>query len=229
MHRHRFDILLGTLVLFLLSMPVIDLLGQGLRAANFVAAAFLVAMLLSAVFAVSQSRRTAIAALALAVPAIALRLLNLWFDQDRIMVGEHILEILFMGYVVFVLLGHLFSANRVSFNTICASLCAYLLLGVLWAMVYSTLDIAQPKSFAFPLTAESATGMMRFSDEKSVFPIYFSFVTMTTLGYGDIVPTSPIARMLAAMEALMGQLYLTVLVARLVGTHISQSRAEKAR
>ncbi len=229
MHRHRFDILLGTLVLFLLAMPVIDLLGQGLRAANFVAAAFLVAMLLSAVFAVSQSWRTAIAALALAVPAIVLRLLNLWFDQDRIMVGEHILEILFMGYVVFVLLGHLFSANRVSFNTICASLCAYLLLGVLWAMVYSTLDIVQPKSFAFPLTAESATGMMRFSDEKSVFPIYFSFVTMTTLGYGDIVPTSPIARMLAAMEALMGQLYLTVLVARLVGTHISQSRAEKAR
>jgi voltage-gated potassium channel len=227
MHRHRFDILLGTLVLFLLAMPVLSLLGQGLPAANFVAAAFLVAMLLSAVFAVSQSRRTAITALALAVPAIVLRLLNLWFDQDGIMVGEHVIEILFIGYVIFVLLKHLFSTDRVSFNTICASLCTYLLLGVLWAMVYSTLDIAQPESFAFPLTTEDATGMMRFSDEKSVFPIYFSFVTMTTLGYGDIVPTSPIARMLAAMEALMGQLYLTVLVARLVGMHISQTRAEK--
>jgi voltage-gated potassium channel len=228
MHRHRFDILLGTLVLFLLAMPVLSLLGEGLPAANFVAAAFLVAMLLSAVFAVSQNRRTAITALALAVPAIVLRLLNLWFDQDGIMVGEHVIEILFLGYVIFVLLKHLFSADRVSLNTICASLCAYLLLGVLWAMVYSTLDVAQAKSFAFPLAAEDATGMMRFSDEKSVFPIYFSFVTMTTLGYGDIVPTSPIARMLAAMEALMGQLYLTVLVARLVGMHISQTRAEKA-
>ena len=56
-----------------------------------------------------------------------------------------------------------------------------------------------------------------------MFPIYYSFVTLSTLGYGDIVPKVSAARMLAAVEAITGQLYLAVLVARLVGLHISQS------
>jgi len=64
---------------------------------------------------------------------------------------------------------------------------------------------------------------MRLGGRQSVFPLYYSFVTMTTLGYGDIVPRSSSARMFAAIEALMGQLYLAVLVARLVGLHIFPS------
>ena len=64
---------------------------------------------------------------------------------------------------------------------------------------------------------------MRFGGGQSIFPIYYSFVTLTTLGYGDIVPTSAIARMFSAIEAVTGQLYLAVLVAQLVGLHISQS------
>jgi voltage-gated potassium channel Kch len=59
---------------------------------------------------------------------------------------------------------------------------------------------------------------------ESIYPIYFSLVTLTTLGYGDIVPTAAAARMLAAVEAVVGQLYLAVLVARLVGLHIAQAR-----
>lgn len=54
-------------------------------------------------------------------------------------------------------------------------------------------------------------------------PIYYSFVTMTTLGYGDIVPTNPASRMLSVLQALTGQLYLVVLVARIVGLHITHS------
>ena len=71
---------------------------------------------------------------------------------------------------------------------------------------------------------------MAFGGEKSLIPIYFSFVTLTTLGYGDMVPVSPPARILAILEAVVGQIYLTVLVARLVGLHIvhvtSESRDE---
>ena len=226
MHHHRFDILLATLSLFLLSVPVTHALSHSLRVANFVATTFMVALLISAAFAVSQSRRTVVIALSLAVPSIVLRILNLLLDSDGVLITEHLLEILFLGYVIFVLLKHIFVAERVSFNTICASLCTYLLLGLLWAMIYSAIDVAQPGSFAFPLLDETRVGMMRFSDERTVFPIYFSFVTITTLGYGDIVPVSASARMLAAMEALTGQLYLAVLVARLVGIHVSQGRRE---
>lgn len=57
---------------------------------------------------------------------------------------------------------------------------------------------------------------------------YFSFETLTTLGYGDIVPRSPVARMLATLEAVMGQIYLTVLIARLVGLHIVDANSTRA-
>ena len=70
---------------------------------------------------------------------------------------------------------------------------------------------------------------MRFGGEHSVNPLYYSFVTLTTLGYGDISPASSMARMLAAIEAVVGQVYLTVLVARLVGLHIAQATNEKTR
>jgi hypothetical protein len=68
---------------------------------------------------------------------------------------------------------------------------------------------------------------MRFGGEQSLYPIYFSLVTMTTLGYGDITPDSDTSRMLASMEAVIGQIYLAVLVARLVGLQIAQSSADR--
>jgi len=66
---------------------------------------------------------------------------------------------------------------------------------------------------------------MRFGSEKSVTPLYFSYTTMTTLGYGDLVPHAPIARMLTSIQAVTGQIYLAVLVARLVGMQIAESRS----
>ncbi len=225
MYRHRFDILLGTLVLLMLSAPGVLLLsGDSSKfLASVAVSVILSAMLLSAVFAVSRTRRTVIVALSLAVPAIVLRVLHVWLGRDAFLIGEHLLEILFLGYVIVVLLKHLFRAERVSFDTICASVCAYLLLATIWAMVYPVLDVLQPGSFAFSFAEPGQNSLMRLGDEKSVYPLYFSVVTMTTLGYGDIVPTSPAAQMLAAVEALTGQLYLAVLVARLVGLQIAQS------
>ena len=226
MQRHRFDILLAALIILLLSAPVVRLLGPGLHPllAHGAVTVVFTLMLLSAVFAASQSRTTLVTALALAVPAILAKALNLWLDRTGLVIADHVLSICFLGYVVVVVLKFLFSGNRVTLNVICASLCIYLLLGVLWANVYSLLDVLEPESFAFIVAEDGAAGSMRFGGETSIFPLYYSFVTMTTLGYGDIVPTSSPARMFAAIEALVGQLYLAVLVARLVGLHISQSR-----
>ena len=130
---------------------------------------------------------------------------------------------LFLGFAVVISLRFLFTAERVTGSTIWASLCVYLLPGVLWASAYSVLDILHPGSFTFTLGESGGAGAMRLGGEQSIFPLYFSFVTITTTGYGDIIPTSAEARMLAVLESVTGQLYLAVLVARLVGLHISQS------
>jgi len=232
--RHRFDILLGVLTLLLLSAPLVGLFGPGLHpilARGTVTLVF-AAMLISAVFAVSQRRITVIVALSLAVPAILLGGLNLFVDWHWSVIAAEVLDVCFLGYIVIVILRYLFAAERISLDTICASLCVYLVLGVLWSSVYCIVEALEPGSFAFSfaedLPEDGQRGLMRLSGERAVFPLYYSFVTMTTLGYGDIAPISSAARMLSAIEAIMGQLYLAVLVARLVGLHISQGAAGRS-
>ncbi len=123
--------------------------------------------------------------------------------------------------MIVVILRYLFSTVDVTANTIGASVCVYLLLAVLWSEIYSILEIVDPGSFKFPATSSEVP---RFGRDDSADALYFSLVTMTTLGYGDIVPQTKPARTFASAQAVMGQIYLAVLVARLVGMHIAGSR-----
>jgi hypothetical protein len=111
--------------------------------------------------------------------------------------------------------------KKVTTDTIFGAICAYLLLGITWTMVFSLIEILHPGSF---LGGELVTTA---ADEVLVaspgFFIYYSFVTLTTLGYGDITPMTPPARLLSSLEAVTGQLYIAILIARLVALHIVQS------
>jgi hypothetical protein len=223
--RRRFCVLLGALLLMMLWLPAGRLLVPMYHPvlARVATSVLLTVMLLSAVFAVGRGRRSVMLAAGLAAPAVFTRGLNLFLDSGGMAVAGHLFDVLFLGYVVVVILAFLFTEQRVTSNTICASLCVYLLLGVLWADLYSLSDVIDPGSFSYPLAKEVHQARMRFGSEQSIVPFYFSLVTLTTLGYGDIVPVSAAARMLASVEAVVGQMYLAVLVARLVGLHISQS------
>lgn len=230
MRRHSFVILLCALILLLTLSPVVRALGSWSRSDSGIGFTVLfAAILLAAVFAVGRSRATQTIALALAAPVVVLRGLNAWLQHDGIALAHHVLSILFLGYVVVLVLRVLFSRRSVTADTICASLCVYLLLGMLWAVVFSMVHILDPASFAFGLADGSAAESMRFGAERFTFAVYYSFVTMSTLGYGDIVPASEPARMLAVVQAVMGQMYLAVLVARLVGLHIAQPSPGDAR
>ena len=107
-------------------------------------------------------------------------------------------------------------------NTICVAICVYLLFGLLFALIFPSVATVQPGSFQ-GYSNSQAPRVVRFSDENSTDAIYFSFKTLTTLGYGDIIPQLPAAKMLVAFESVVGQLFLAVLVARLVGMHIAHA------
>jgi ion channel len=226
LRRHRYAVLLGSLLLLMLSTPGVHTLGERRypELARLVMAGLFTITLLSATVTVCEGRVTALIALWLAAPAILLKVLVLLVDWPPIVVLGNLFDIVFLGFTVAIGLRFLFRADRVTHGTIWASLCVYLLLGLVWADVYSMLYYLNPDAFAFPVSAEGSEGRMKLGAQQSVVPLYYSFVTMTTLGYGDIVPHSPTARILSALQAVMGQLYLAVLVARLVGLHISQSR-----
>jgi voltage-gated potassium channel Kch len=103
------------------------------------------------------------------------------------------------------------------------ALCSYLLIGLFFALLYSALELWAPGSLSLPVASSGPA----LSDASQFSVItYFSFVTLTTLGYGDIGPLTPMARSMVTMEALLGQLFLAVLLARIVALHIMHEYSE---
>jgi voltage-gated potassium channel Kch len=122
-----------------------------------------------------------------------------------------------------VILSTILKAKKVTTETIYASICVYLLLGIIWTMLFSAIEIIEPGSFLSG--GEPVVDFHGDPVKRNVLGIliYYSFVTLTTLGYGDIIPASPHARALSSLEAVIGQLFIAVLIARLVGLHIAHS------
>ncbi len=211
---NRFLYLLIALVAFVTLVPVLGDVGLG----GMIFWIFYSTILLSAAYAVSESRGYFILALVLAGPALVLGWVNNFLESPWLEFVSSILTVLFLFLVAMLILSHVLRTERVSREKIFAALSVYLLLGVIWTFLFLFVGFLVPGSFRFG--QEETLGKAEM--------VYYSFVTLTTLGYGDIVPISPSARALATLEALTGQLYLTVLVARLVGLHITHSSRRRS-
>jgi voltage-gated potassium channel len=144
-------------------------------------------------------------------------------EQQRIIVNSA-LHTIFLGYICVHIFSYILGARALTSQLIYAALCMYLMMGLLWSFVYTLLFAVDPESISL------ASAVQGEADGRDVFSemYYFSFVTLTTLGYGDILPVSRLARSLATMEAIVGQLYLAVVVASLVGIQIS-SRSHSSK
>jgi hypothetical protein len=210
----RFLFLLISIGLMLVLRPFLE----GFIRLSYLMDIFFTAIFLSAVNAVSQKRGIFFLALFVALLTVAL----LWFNNFTNILyfgmAGNILAILFLAFTAIMILSHLFREDEVTGDMIMGAICVYFLFGLIWAFVFSLLEMTQPGSFQM---SGGITGKSDFT--------YYSYVTLTTLGYGDITPISTPARSLALLEAMIGQLYLAVLVARLVGLHISQSMMKKSR
>jgi len=123
---------------------------------------------------------------------------------------------LFLLIAIFVFAKKIFEEKRITLDTIEGGIAIYFLTGIFWALVYGVCLYFDPRFLSLPV------GQAVFSDL-----IYYSFVTMTTLGYGDITPAAPFARNLAILEAAFGQLYIAVFIARLIGLHLSGAKNTK--
>ena len=111
----------------------------------------------------------------------------------------------------------------VTIETIKGAVCVYLLIGLAWVYVFALIDMGFPGSFKIDPTSETlAVGHLLVRRQLPRL-LYFSYATLTTLGYGDIVPLRGPAQTACYLEAIVGQMYLTVLVARLVGMHITHA------
>ena len=131
-----------------------------------------------------------------------------------------LLGAVFFGYIAVLLMHYIFFySSKVDMDLVYGAISVYLLIGTVFAEIYIALALMFPNAFT---GIDVGTGYDQVARSLS----YYSFVTLTTLGYGDITPQLHYTRVLAYVEAVAGQLYLTILVARLVGTYIAQSQKD---
>jgi hypothetical protein len=168
-------------------------------------------------------RRLRVATVALVVPT----LISHWIDHVSDSSVHRIvglgLATVFLVFLTLIIMFAVFRDETVTFDTIFGAVCAYLLLGMTWGAAYALLVVISPDSLSVSPGLAHASG---WGEPISAFtPVlqYYSFTTLATLGYGDVSPLSPGARALSVMEGLSGQLYLAVLVARLVGIHTARA------
>jgi hypothetical protein len=178
---------------------------------------FFSAILFAGVYAFRARKGHLLIGLVLAIPVLIARWSQHFVPIPSLILLGNGFGILFFGFVTSTILYSIFEEEEITLDVICGAICAYLLVGLLWAFIFSSLEDLYPGSFLL--------GENRVKDLKDF--VYFSFVTLTTLGYGDITVLGPGARSFAVLEAIVGQLYLTILIARLVGIHISQSMRAK--
>lgn len=132
------------------------------------------------------------------------------------------LNFIYLVYVGGIILAHVLKSRSVSGETIFAALCVYLLIAYTWAFLYSFLEDLQPGAFQINYELFDANVSGRHIFSKLYYFMYLSFTALTTMGVGDILPASPWARVLMSLEAVVGQLYLVVVISSLVGLRVTQ-------
>jgi len=215
------------------AMAVRPLIGQGVTAPMVFSIAMLLLML---VFLTTiqveelvgdreallvQRRRRSIIAWCLAVPAILERLYALASPKAEMLLFGIVTWLGFVAFVTWSQLRNLLRHKEITGETISLSISIYLLFGLTWGFFYLLLFQLGPDAFNFG----QQVGGLTVENEPFVLPtlVYFSLTTLSTVGFGDITPVSMLARYAAVTEAITGQFYLAILVARLVGMQMARA------
>ena len=193
----------------------------------YVGDALMLFLLILSAWSFSDSPRPFMLCLTLAVSGIILGIVGR-FLPDPMGIWAGVLGQASVGlmllYLIYLIATDIFVRDEVDTDTICGSVAVYLLIGGVFAVAYTMIYQVDETAFFIPERIESI--------DRSLGPdhlmAYFSVTTLTTLGYGDITPVAELSRSLANLEALIGQVYLTVLVARLVGRHLDAARKKRA-
>lgn len=211
--EHRYCVLFYTLLLTLIGFPLLAAFAFDQTPMIVLMAASLGAALVG-----MRSRHLSRLMLVLLLVVLTLRIVAGSVDWHR-MIAASTVVLVVLGFVAGAdAVRVAMSSTRVSGELLFAGLSVYLLVGILFAMLHCSVAAVWHDAYSLPEGGRLALPA----------GIYFSFVTQTTVGYGDILPKSDLARGLAMVQAIAGQLYLAVMVARLVGLYMSNQKERAA-
>jgi hypothetical protein len=183
-------------------------------------AAFNTLVIGSAAYAAADTRFEKILSACVGVPAVLVTWAGTLYPPKELLLLSYISITVFLWVVIVMLLKDILRRQTIRADTVYGAICVYLLLGIAWAGVYDVIEIVRPGSFQVS-EALQVEGAIDWADTT-----YFSFVTLTTLGYGDISPVSRLAKTMAMLEAVTGVLYLATLIARLVSDVATSPRGD---
>jgi hypothetical protein len=192
--------------------------------ASFVIECVIVAIMVAVVWRLHRKLPLVLAVVVLALVSEIASLMAVLKSEPSWVVADHVSTAAFLFIVLARILVDVWGQQSVTTDTIVGGVVVYVMLGVAFAGIYQLIEFVAPGSFV--ASNPGAGNWGEWQPQPGVYPriFFFSFVTLTTLGYGDLVPASEPAGALTALEAAAGSLYLTILIARLVGLHIAGSR-----
>jgi hypothetical protein len=207
--------LLAALIVLFFATPFVEDMQYG----EDIEAGLFTIVMISAGLAVGAQRRILLIAGMLLVPTLIAQWSHHLFPRLVTPVAHLVMGILFMGFVVTHLLRHILLGSRVNAEVLCAGISVYLLIGLLWALAYMLTGHLSADAFTFVNGPDKERTMTSFN------AFYFSFTTLSTVGFGDITPVSKVARTLAIMEAITGMFYVAILISRLVSMYTPSAAA----
>jgi hypothetical protein len=220
--ERRFRLLLLALGMLVLAYPLL----QGALGTRLMLDALLTIVFLGAFFMIFSENRLRFLALVLAVPTIV----GAWIDyvlpglpRVPLQVGFHLVAAMLFTFTIATILRAIHKQATVSLDGVYGALCGYFLVGLAFGHLYCIMECLHPGSFQ---ASDQLRTQLRVEDRYHFVLSYFSFVTLTSVGYGDITPASGPVRSLAVVEAIIGQFYIAVLIGELVGKRVSQAMLE---
>jgi ion channel len=217
--RHRYTILLIFIVIMMAVLPLI----AGDELAIFSMKVALSVILLFGIYAGRRMRRDLIVGGVLGIPVLVGRWLPQYTTDIRMFLAIDILTAVFLLYITIMILNQVLTASRVTADTIAGAVCAYFLIGLAWAFVYRAMFVINPHAFVFAAGFAHIFENNTRSEPQLMNFAYYSFATLTTTGFGDITPALGISRAISVLEAVVGQFFLAILIARLVSLEIVHS------
>lgn len=211
-YQSRFFYLLCSLVIYFIGSALLS----GSKVTNFVNTLFLAFFIVLCIlpFVKHKSIFTLVTALALSI--LALHFTVIFIIQDEaVFIALYLICAIFLSLITYAVIYTIIQHQRITIDSLFGAICGYFLIGFTWSFFYMLIKTIYPGSFPEHMLYGS------MHDRTQHF-FYFSFTTMTTLGYGDILPLANISRTFAWLQAVCGQIYLAVWISQLVGLRIAQ-------
>jgi len=210
--KDNFYYLLAGLLFLLLALPLIrDLTGSG---HTFVTELGFSVFLIIGIWSLPGTKSWFLSAIVLVILGISSNLLAISGAGHFFNYLSLISYIIFLLLTIILAIRQVVSSGSINANRVIGAICIYLLLGLIWSLFYVLLNMVVPGSFSTQIGGVPFQQAHHFT--------YYSFVTLTTLGYGDILPIRETARALSTIETIFGQLYIAILVGGVVATFITR-------